>query len=883
VSGDPLQSLFDACLDLPRERWEERLAACPDPALREQARRLLAAHELAESAGDPLAAVAASAMPERVGPYRILERIGDGGMGEVYLAEQLEPVRRQVAIKIIKLGMDTREVIARFEVERQTLALMSHPNVARILDAGATDTGRPYFVMEYVPGVPIVRYCDERELDVESRLRLFVQVCAGVQHAHHRGIIHRDLKPSNILVAEIDGEPQPKIIDFGIAKATSLFGRGDSPHTRLGHVLGTPGYMSPEQEQLSPLDIDTRTDVYSLGALLYELLTGTVPSVPVPTAADAGDAAAPPRDADIEKPSERVRRNRDGKDDRARRRGVAPVQLAAELREDLDWIVMKALERDRRRRYDSVAALAADVEASLADQPVSAGPPSATYRLRKFARRHRVLVTSGVALALATVVFSALMALQVRETARARDRAALEAATADQVSRVLVELFSSSDPATARGRTFTARDMLDRAAARLDTERDLEPLVRARLQLAIGEVFLNLGEDEQALNQFRAARDTLTALPAATVPDRLAAARGIGRAMLARSRYGEADPVLSAAFDQARQTLPDGHPLVADLTSDLAVLRYYQGRNAEALDLARAAVQSRGAAYGENSEKAIASIGNLGVIVSRTGDHAGAEVVFRDALARIERHLGSDHPERFKTGMNLAAELSRAGRHDETVAIYQSLLPHARRIFGDSHPTTLTMSGNYAAALGGAGRHAEALQLLEQLLADVVDELGPDSREAMFWEAHLGNALANNGRFAEAERRLSSVLARQTELRGVDNFDTLNTRNAYGDVLAAQGRHEEAIDMVAPVPALAASSLGPTSSIRRSALLRLADASFALGRTADAERWWREARGLALPLALSEYPELERRLAAGSLEPPQSAAAAVGASSSSTR
>jgi eukaryotic-like serine/threonine-protein kinase len=318
MSDAALRELFEACLELPPERWDEHLAACPDAELREQARRLLAAHQRAEAGDDPLAQVVPAAMPERVGPYRILERIGDGGMGEVYLAEQLEPVRRQVALKIIKLGMDTREVIARFEVERQTLALMSHPNVARILDAGATDSGRPYFVMEYVPGVPIVRYCDEQGLDVAARLQLFIEVCAGVQHAHHRGVIHRDLKPSNILVTEIDGRPLPKIIDFGIAKATSLLGAGASPHTRLGHVLGTPGYMSPEQAELSPLDIDTRTDVYSLGALLYELLTGTVPLAPTTVGAGPTAIARVLYEHEIERPSARVRSGGEDAVERAR-------------------------------------------------------------------------------------------------------------------------------------------------------------------------------------------------------------------------------------------------------------------------------------------------------------------------------------------------------------------------------------------------------------------------------------------------------------------------------------------------------------------------------------------------------------------------------------
>jgi eukaryotic-like serine/threonine-protein kinase len=375
VSDAALRDLFEACLELPPERWDEQLASCPDAELREQARRLLAAHQRAEAGDDPLVQVVSGrTMPERVGPYRILERIGDGGMGEVYLAEQLEPVRRQVALKIIKLGMDTREVIARFEVERQTLALMSHPNVARILDAGATDSGRPYFVMEYVPGVPIVRYCDEQGLDIRARLELFIEVCAGVQHAHHRGVIHRDLKPSNILVTEIDGPAATQ--DHRLRDCQGHLAarrRRHVPHTRLGHVLGTPGYMSPEQAELSPLDIDTRTDVYSLGALLYELLTGTVPLAPTTVGAGPTAIARVLYEHEVERPSARVRNGGDEAVERARRRGRTPQRLAAELSEDLDWIAMKALERDRRRRYDAVSGLAADIQASLSNRRSAPG------------------------------------------------------------------------------------------------------------------------------------------------------------------------------------------------------------------------------------------------------------------------------------------------------------------------------------------------------------------------------------------------------------------------------------------------------------------------------------------------------------------------------
>jgi serine/threonine protein kinase len=387
------QELFEACLaarDGPAR--EALLAAHPDPAAAARVRRLLAAHD-----SDPSSLPLPGALqPRAIGPYRILERIGEGAIGEVFLAEQTAPVRRRVALKVIKFGLGTREVIARFEIERQTLALMAHPNVARIFDAGATPEGRPYFAMEYVPGVALTRYCDERRLDVAARLALFGEVCAGVQLAHLRGVIHRDLEPSNILVAEIDGRAVPKIIDFGIAKATTATADDADAHTRIGHLLGTPEYMSPEQAQLSPLEIDARTDVYSLGVLLYELLTGCRPYAVTRDGFDPGVIAREIVDARIAPPSARTVVESPDASTRAAARATTPRALTARLRGDLDWIVLKALEKDRRSRYLSAADLAADIERAGSDQPLSAGPPTTLYALRKFVRRHRVPVAAAV-------------------------------------------------------------------------------------------------------------------------------------------------------------------------------------------------------------------------------------------------------------------------------------------------------------------------------------------------------------------------------------------------------------------------------------------------------------------------------------------------------
>jgi serine/threonine protein kinase/tetratricopeptide (TPR) repeat protein len=444
-----VKELFHEAVKRPAgERGEFLAAACGgDDDLRAEVEQLLASHD---EIGDDSVSSKSRSPEDRegrvfpvegpgsvIGRYKPLEEIGEGGMGVVYLAQQEQPVRRKVALKIIKLGMDTKEVIARFEAERQALAIMDHANIAKVFDAGTTELGRPYFVMEHIPGVPITDYCDENRLNAAERLRLFIPVCHAIHHAHQKGIIHRDVKPSNVLVTVQDGKPVPKVIDFGVAKAVNQRLTEKTIFTDHGVLIGTPVYMSPEQADLTGLSVDTTTDVYSLGTLLYELLAGAPPFDPK-SLREIGFEAIHRMIREVEppKPSNRFSGLGDEGTTVAERRRTEPATLERQIRGELDWITMRAMEKDRSRRYQSASEFAADIERYLHDEPVEAGPPSRTYRMRKFVRRNKAGVGLAAAAIVIMVAFAATMTVQADRIARERDRAQLEA----KRSRVEAEL-----------------------------------------------------------------------------------------------------------------------------------------------------------------------------------------------------------------------------------------------------------------------------------------------------------------------------------------------------------------------------------------------------------------------------------------------------------
>jgi non-specific serine/threonine protein kinase/serine/threonine-protein kinase len=488
---------------------------------------------------------------DRIGHYKLIRQVGEGGMGVVYHAQQVEPIRRDVALKIVKPGMDSKQVIARFESERQALAIMDHPNIAHVFDAGATPAGRPYFVMEFVDGVPITQYCDAKRFSLKQRIELFLPVCEAIQHAHQKGIIHRDIKPSNVLVTEREGKPLAKVIDFGLAKALGAQISDASMMTNLGTVVGTLDYMSPEQADLARHDIDTRADVYSLGAMLYEMLTGTTPLERARLAnATYFEALKRIRDEEPAPPSVRMRRTVVTAEEAAQRRSD-PVRLPRLLQGELDWIVMKAVEKDRSYRYETVNGLLRDLQRYLAGEPIEAGPPSAAYRVRKIVRRYRLWLSVAAAFAVllaAGVVISTWMAVRAR---RAEQSAILERDTAKAVSDFLQKdlLAQGSNeeqaaPGTSPDPDLKVRTAIDRAAARIDGKFASQPLVEASVRHTIGVSFDDLGLYQEAQKQFERALDIRRRVLGPNHGDTLQTMTRLGRIYTAEGRYAQAEQIL---------------------------------------------------------------------------------------------------------------------------------------------------------------------------------------------------------------------------------------------------------------------------------------------------------------------------------------------------
>ncbi|MBZ5640897.1 MAG: serine/threonine-protein kinase [Acidobacteriia bacterium] len=704
------------------------------------------------SAADPTGDAEGSVGSRTIGPYRLLRLIGEGGMGEVWLAEQVAPVRRRVALKLVKAGMDTREVIARFEAERQALAVMEHPAVAKVFDAGETPSGRPYFVMEYVPGEPINAYCDRQQLTPAERIALFVEVCDGVQHAHQKGIIHRDLKPSNILVETREDKPLPRIIDFGIAKAAALRLTDRSLLTELGAMIGTPEYMSPEQAGVSSLDVDTRTDVYSLGVILYELLVGALPLDSATLRGAAFDEIRRLiREVDPPRPSERATGPGPATLESAKNRRTEPGRLAGLLRGDLDWITMKALDKDRARRYASPSELAEDLERHLRNLPVSAGPPSLAYRARKFVRRHRLGTAAAALIALSVVAGTIGTSLALVRARRAEAVARQEAEAARQVSDFMRGLFRVSDPGVSRGARPTAREILDRGAARIDRDLASQPAVRARLLGVLAGVYQNLGEFEPAERLFE---EALTVRRSALPDDKAGLAALLDQLAwlyYLRNEFGKARPPAREAL-AIQEAMParDDH-VYANTLHTLASILDKSGDHAQAVVYFERALEVRQKAFGPESVEVARSLNSLAIVRQSLGDLASARAYYERALAIAPKTIGEDHPHAITWLNNLGTLLYDMGAFEESRKVHARCLALRERVFGPDHPDVAQSLENLGASDLELKEPRKAIPLCRRAAEIFRKAYGDDNLDMMDALQCVGDSLAASGAGREAE------------------------------------------------------------------------------------------------------------------------------------
>ena len=733
-----------------------------------------------------------------IGRYKLLEHIGEGGFGVVYMAEQQHPVRRRVALKVIKPGMDTRQVVARFEAERQALALMDHPHIARVLDVGATEVGRPYFVMELVRGVPITDYCDSNSLSTRERLSLFLQVCNAVQHAHTKGVIHRDLKPTNVLVTLADGVAVPKVIDFGVAKATQARLTDKTFFTEFPQLIGTPAYMSPEQAGMTGLDVDTRSDVYSLGVLLYELLTGTTPFDAQELRSKAyGEIQRIIREVEPPRPSTRLSTLGDALGQTAARRSSDPAKLGRMIRGDLDWVVMKCLEKDRTRRYETADGLARDIGRHLRDEPVDASPPGASFRLRKFIRRNRARVAA------AGLVLAALLAGMAGTTwGLLRERRAREEAQTrlDQVERgndILAAVFRDVDPMAAESAKLDLRDLLCRrlgdAARQLDDGSVGDPLVVARLQHLLGVSLRKLGEMEQAEGVFIKAWRTRERLLGADHIDTAAAKHDLALLYADQGKYALAEALYNEVLTTRAARLGADHPTTLASRHDLAVLYHSQGRYGLAETLMKEVLAARTTALGPDHPDTLMSKHRLALTYKSQRKFALAESVYKEVLAARTASLGADHLDTVATKGMLAVLCQYRGDLASAKVLNEEVLAVRTAKLGEDHPDTLTTRHHLAELHHAQKNYAVAEAHYKEVLAARTAKLGIDHPNTLAVRSDLATLCRDRGEYDLAEAQFKEVVAARIAKQGANHPGTLYCQHNLSMLYLSMNRVDEAI------------------------------------------------------------------------------------------
>jgi serine/threonine protein kinase/tetratricopeptide (TPR) repeat protein len=815
--------LFTEALQLPDEQraaFLERVCA-NDKDLRRRVEALLRSHEQIgdfletppqQSALERRLATSAGEKPgDRIGRYKLLQQIGEGGCGVVFMAEQQEPVRRRVALKIIKPGMDTKTVVARFEAERQALALMDHPNIAKVFDAGTTDSGRPYFVMELVRGIKITEYCDQNSLTTEERLNLFIQVCQAVQHAHQKGIIHRDIKPSNILVTKtLEDVALPVVIDFGIAKATTNQQLTDKTlFTAFEMLIGTPAYMSPEQAAFTSIDVDTRTDIYSLGVLLYELLTGSTPfDTGELLKAGLDEIRRVIREQEPARPSTKLVKM-PGADltTVAQHRKSEPPRLIRTISGDLDWIVMKALEKDRTRRYETANGLALDVKRFLANETISARPPSKIYKLKKTVLRNKLLFVGigfvAVLLVASLIVVAASLAKEqqarheadvaLRQAKADKTKAETEATKSRQVTQFLEDMLQGVGPSVALGEDTTMlRGILDLTAQRVGTEMTNQPAVEAELRGLIGRLYLEIGNYERAEEMHRAALTLNRELFGAESEETAASLNDLGNAYWKQRKLADAQTAYEGALAIRRRLFGNDHADVAATLNSLGAVYRRQRKLAESEALTREGLAIRQKLFGSEHLDVADSLRNLCIILGDRGKREECEATAREMLAMRRRLLGDEHPLVAAALADLAWAIGFIGKSDEAESLETEALGIQRKILSDEHPDVAKSIYSLGERMRQRGNVTESHAVLNAALSIQRKLLGDDHPDVLATLLGLGRTLEEKGQWAEAEIVHREALTRWRKQAPSEDPHVVGEFEAVARVLIAQKKFDEA-------------------------------------------------------------------------------------------
>jgi tetratricopeptide (TPR) repeat protein/predicted Ser/Thr protein kinase len=794
-----------------------------DSALRAEVESLLAAYEdsgqlpevpwqvsdpekTISSAGTQLGTEARH-LPERIGAYRILRLLGEGGMGAVYEAEQDRP-RRRVALKVIKPGWGSPERLRRFEQEFETLGRLHHPGIAQIYEAGAAGTvfgNQPFFAMEIIHGKPLINYAAEAKRNTRQRLALMIQVCEAVQHAHERGIIHRDLKPGNILV---DESGQPKILDFGLARVTDCDMQA-TRQTDVGQLLGTLPYMSPEQVTADPWALDTRSDVYALGVILYELLAG---KLPYQLGRQLQDMVHTIQQVD-----------------------PAPLsQVSREYRGDIETIVAKALEKDKARRYSSAAELAADIQRFLDDRPITAKPPSTGYQLKKFARRNKALVVSVVAV---FVVLAVATAVSTREAINANRSAETAEALNNFLRNDLLAQASTSAQTTTPDPDLKVRTALDRAAERIAGKFDRQSQVEAAIRDTVGGAYMDLGLYPEARRQEERALELYRHSLGAENPKTLQVMNSVGRAATLQGNYPEAEALLTQTVNTTRRVSGPEHPDSLSAMYNLGALYNHQGKYTQAETLFKQIVEARRRMLGPEHRSTLAAMNGLANAYNEQGKYAQAEELYTEILETSRRVLGPEHPNTTLAMSNLSLNYYEEGKFNEAERLLLQTVDIRRRVLGPEHPETLMSMQYLASAYSDEGDYKQADAIFSQILEIRRRVMGPEHHDTLLAMTNLASILRSEGKYAQAETLGTQTLGIMQRVLGAEHPDTVWRMNDLANAYCAQGKYAQAEALYNQTLALRRRLLGPEHPNTLSTLADMASLYQRAGKYALAETY----------------------------------------------